>query len=228
MTTVNSKKLDALRMYLSVQINRRDEDARISVAVRTKIWGHLRRELGIASSHRAAGTSCLGDLNLVRRLRSGDAAAFDQLFEKYGARHLNFALRWLQKPDAEDAVQMAWLDFVRKREELPDQVNSLGAYLHGFVRIAVLRVRRKAVLAEPLPDSLPAIECDELPFNLDDTERLKDAMGGLDPLSQEVILLSLAGKKPSSIAEELFLDLGHFRVLKHRAVKQLRVLLEAE
>ena len=202
--------------------------------LRSRIWKHVQAELGVPSDRRSATSADTGDRALAARVRGGDAAAFDQLFGRYGGRHLAYAKRSLQPADAENAVQDAWLDLLRKRADLPD-TDDLAAFLHGFVRVAVLRALRPRVLAEPLPDEMPAETADghELEpvvraVERDrDLRRLDEAVADLDPLAQEVILLSLEGMKPAAIAEKLELTPGHVRVLKHRVKARLaRVLGE--
>ena len=194
--------------------------------LRARLWRQASSELVVAPTHRSlADSTDASDRTLAICLRAGDAAAFDQLFRRYGGRHLAFARRWLQEADAETAVQDAWVDLLGQRAHVPE-IDELGRFLHGFLRFAVLRQRRARFVAEPLPEELPDEPDGDLPiFESGNLRRLEQALVDFDPLMQEVVLLSLDAQTPAEIAATLELEAGHVRVLKHRAMTRLQQVL---
>jgi len=62
------------------------------------------------------------ELLLVRRLREGNASAFDPIYEEYHARLFNFLARLCRRRDvAEDLLEETWLRFVKSARRLrPD------------------------------------------------------------------------------------------------------------
>ena len=65
----------------------------------------------------------------LRRLRAGDAAAYDELYDRFGRPLYGTALRMLGKPeDAEDAMQEAFLALYRKAPDMP--TSQCGSWLH--------------------------------------------------------------------------------------------------
>lgn len=196
--------------------------------LRGRLWPAMRRELGEWTPARSPGIRTPAtDAELIPRLRARDPEAFDRLFELHGASLLAYAERSLQTHDAEDAVQEAWLDLVRKAELIPERVELLP-WLLGFVRHAVKRSLRRALALEPLPDDRPDGRADEAELHAlrgEDFERLAAAMASLNALEQEVVLGFLASDSTEAIAAAQELRVGHVRVLKHRASKKLKAIL---
>lgn len=196
--------------------------------LRGGLWKRLRAELHDVPLARRS-TAGLG-LDLLERLRSGDASAFDALFEQHGAALLAYAAKSLAAHDAEDAVQEAWLDFVRKRESIPERVE-IVRWLFGFVRTAVSRVQRAALREAPLSDDPPDADGDRAALELlarEENERLAKALASVSTIEQDVVLAFLDGSEASEVAAQLGLQTGHVRVLKHRALQKLKLALGGE
>ncbi len=222
-----SKQLvERLRQLLDVpRPDVRPEHRASAERLRGGLWKRLRAELRVDSPVRRS-TAGLG-LDLLERLRSGEASAFDALFEQHGAALLAYAAKSLAAHDAEDAVQEAWLDFVRKRESIPERVE-IARWLFGFVRAAVSRVQRAALREAPLPDDPPDAEVDKAVLEVlarEENERLAQALAGLSTVEQDVVLAFLDGREASEVAAQLGLQAGHVRVLKHRALQKLKLAL---
>jgi RNA polymerase sigma-70 factor (ECF subfamily) len=82
----------------------------------------------------AALSIATADAALVARIRAGDTAAFEQLFEAYYSLLCNFALPYVESPDAaEDLVQEVLLWLWEERARL-DVRSELRAYLYVAIR----------------------------------------------------------------------------------------------
>jgi RNA polymerase sigma-70 factor (ECF subfamily) len=88
----------------------------------------------------------------IERLRQGDRAAFDQLYERYAPRIHGFLLRLVRDPAvADDLAQDTWLAFARATPSLKDG-SDLAALL--FTISAGIQARRGAAIRSqkrPLP-----------------------------------------------------------------------------
>jgi RNA polymerase sigma-70 factor (ECF subfamily) len=78
----------------------------------------------------------------VRRLRRGDARAFERLFHTYCGPLVNFARRYVMDlPVAENIVQDVFLSIWTRREQL-DPTAAIRAYLYTAVRNQALKQLR--------------------------------------------------------------------------------------
>ncbi len=136
------------------------------------------------------------DEELIRRVRSGDVAAFDVLVERHYGACLRFAWRHLgQREDAEDAVQDALVRAYRalRRGRAPQRFRTwlLGIVLNRC-RSHLAKSRRRRLLFErwwsgQRPEAL-RVEPDDV--GDDDVDpRVKAALAALEPLLREAFLL---------------------------------------
>jgi RNA polymerase sigma-70 factor (ECF subfamily) len=95
------------------------------------------------SARRATSLSvATADAALVERIRAGDTAAFEQLFEAYYGLLCNFALPYVESPDAaEDLVQEVLLWLWEERARI-DVRGALRSYLYVAVRNRALNYLR--------------------------------------------------------------------------------------
>jgi RNA polymerase sigma factor (sigma-70 family) len=220
--------ISSLRLRLHCANTAAPADATAVERLRSRLWQQTRRELGgVPASIRHAEpgpASSPGDRELLARCRAGDAAAFDLLFHRHGPRLLGYARRHLDAADADDAVQEAWIAFVRKRDAVPADVE-LGAWLFGVVRKQVLRQLAQAARRknEPLPDELPAA-AEDLAWLCREAQaqQLAAALEDCDPLDQDIAVGLLEGVAPAALAQQLGLTDNAFRVRKHRLIARLR------
>jgi RNA polymerase sigma-70 factor (ECF subfamily) len=131
--------------------------------------------------------------HLVRRLAAGDAAAYRQAYDRYGAMLFRTALRMLgSEHDAEDAVQELFTSMVRSRDRLAE-VADLKAYLFVSLRHVMARMYRRRQrqamtgLDEAKWPTAPAGE----PAR--DAERLWKLARRLPADQQEVLALKIQG-----------------------------------
>ena len=74
------------------------------------------------------------ELSLVRRMRAGDTAAFDDVYSEFNARLYNFLRRVSRSPDvAEDLLEETWLRFVSSGATL-DPDTRLAPWLFTIAR----------------------------------------------------------------------------------------------
>ena len=94
------------------------------------------------------------EISLVGRLRGGDAAAFDAVYEEYRARLFSFLARLSRSRDvAEDLAEETWLRLVASGRRLqPD--TRLGPWLFTVARNLYYSYCRSRALSEAASDGL--------------------------------------------------------------------------
>lgn len=136
------------------------------------------------------------EVELVSRLRAGDSTAFDEIYNVFNRRLLNFLARMARNRSvAEDLLEETWLRLVLAGENLRADTR-LGPWLFTVARNLYVsycrsRVRETAYTADLV--FLWPCEVPKTPFDLaslsEFEERLEAAIAGLPPLYREVILL---------------------------------------
>ena len=149
------------------------------------------------------------ELELVRHVREGDAAAFDMVYSMFNVRLFGFLARLARSRDiAEDLLEETWLRFVRHASRL-DAETSLGPWLFTVAR----NVHVSYCRARALEDAYP-LETLELwpagvgasPFEQTATSelerRLEAALATLPAPFREVLLLvGVEGLRPIDAAK---------------------------
>lgn len=75
------------------------------------------------------------DATLISRIREGDAGAFDELFREYYTELVQTAYRFVRSESAaEDIVQELFFSLWKRRDHLPENIGSVGGYLHRSAR----------------------------------------------------------------------------------------------
>ena len=98
------------------------------------------------------------DLDLVRRCKLGEAAAYEEMYRAHAARLYSLLLRMLGgSDDAEDLLQEVFMHAYRKLEGFRGD-SSLGTWLYRLaVNVALMEIRARG--ADPVrmldPDELP-------------------------------------------------------------------------
>jgi RNA polymerase sigma-70 factor (ECF subfamily) len=173
------------------------------------------------------------ELQLINRARQDDKEAFGDLYEM----HLEELYRYIYyrvspKEDAEDLTEQvflkAWEGLSAYRGDA-----SFKAWLYRIARNAVVDHYRVRKDDTPLDDKLSLADKkaqpEELMLAQDRATRLIEAISGLSPLHQDVIVLRfINGHSTKEMAEILERNIGVVRVLQHRALKSMRVYLVAE
>jgi RNA polymerase sigma-70 factor (ECF subfamily) len=197
----------------------------------------------------------LSDEALLQRLRAGDESAFMDLVGRYGPLMLRIALSHVgSRSVAEEVVQDAWLgvltglDRFEARSSLKtwimriaaNQARSRGERERRTVPVSTLGGDEGEPAVEPsrfrpfddprYPGgwARPPQDWPEQHLLAGETLQLvRDAIAGLPPRQQEVILLrDVEGWTPDEISDALGLSPGNQRVLLHRARSTVRGRLE--
>jgi RNA polymerase sigma-19 factor, ECF subfamily len=105
-------------------------------------WARLRSAAPPEPSTQSAINVAAAEADLVRRVRGGDEAAFEQIFRAYYPRLVSFACAGLRSQDlAEETVQEVFLH-IWARRDLWVIERSLAAYMFRAVRNRISNARR--------------------------------------------------------------------------------------
>jgi RNA polymerase sigma-70 factor (ECF subfamily) len=168
---------------------------------------------------------------LVARAAAGDGAAFAELYDAFAPRVRRFLRHQLGDGDlAEELVQRT---FTRMIEALPHYEQRglpFGAWVFRIARNAVIDHRRTSHPALPLDVALdrPAETDDPVASaeRRDDRARLRAALVALPDDQRDVLTWRFfADLSPAETAALMGRSNGAVRVLQHRALARLRVLL---
>jgi RNA polymerase sigma factor (sigma-70 family) len=149
------------------------------------------------------------ELDLVRRVRDGDADAFDAIHAEFNARLFNFLGRLSRRRDvAEDLLDETWLRFVDRAQRIrPD--TQLGPFLFTVARNLYVSYCRSRLLEEaqtadaiglwplgtPRPSPFDATVANET------GRRIEEAVAALPAAHREALLLvAIEGLKPAEAA----------------------------
>lgn len=170
------------------------------------------------------------ELRLVARLKAGDGAAFEAIYEAYRPRLFSFLARLSRRRDvAEDLLEETWLRLVTRAAELRDD-SCVGAWLFTVARHLYLSWCRHRALDDwrlsELTPSWPAPAPGETPFEAaarSQTERrLEKALARLSTQDREVLLLvAVEGLTPAEAASALGIAAEALRKRLQRARERL-------
>ncbi len=136
------------------------------------------------------------EIELVSRLQSGDATAFDEIYDAFNHRLLSFLTRLARnRPLAEDLLEETWLRLVSRNQVLHEETH-LGPWLFAVARNLYVshcrsRAREESYTADLIllwpswPSQSPLDSASLHQFE----ERLEAAIGALPTMYREVILL---------------------------------------
>lgn len=160
---------------------------------------------------------------LEQRLVAGESAALKDLFDEFGPTIMGLCRR-LVGGEAEDLVQLIFLDAWRTRERYDPSRGSLGAWLTGIARFKIIdhwraNGRRPTV---PQPDvglnSSTEPEVDRIVDQL----VLTKALAQLPPVRREVVQLGFyQGFSHQEIADKLAMPLGTVKSHIRRGLQTL-------
>lgn len=163
------------------------------------------------------------------RLREGDPQALRELYQHAQPKLYRFALAFSgSESRAAEAVQEAFLDFLRRPSQFDPQRGTALSLLFGMVRNR-LRSARRLEREEPLEEGNAFDE--EIHLNLEREQRVaavRDAILSLPEHYREVILLcELEECRYEDAAAALLIPVGTVRSRLNRAKAQLRTRLKA-
>jgi RNA polymerase sigma factor (sigma-70 family) len=174
---------------------------------------------------------------LVARIKAGDAAAFEAVYDAYRPRLYSFLVRLSRRRDvAEDLLDETWLRLVACASRLAEDT-CLAAWLFTVARNLHTSWCRHRSLDDTRvadgPASWPAPPAGESPFDLasrNETERrLERALARLPVRDREVLLVVAVGEMtPADAAASLGLSPEAMRKRLQRARQRLAAEMEVE
>lgn len=173
-------------------------------------------------------SSELSDADLVRLIGSGNSGAAEaELFRRMAPRVRLYGLRHLRDENAADdlaqQVLITTLEALRaKRLREPEK---LASFVLGTCRMTVLDLRRGALRKDRLLAQFgPALAASERPSLAHlDHDRLARCMENLAERERTVVVMSFYDEKTGAdVASFLGVSEGNVRVIRHRAIHQLR------
>jgi RNA polymerase sigma-70 factor (ECF subfamily) len=149
------------------------------------------------------------ELDLVRRIRAGDAAAFDAIHAEFNGRLFSFLARLSRRREtAEDLLDETWLRFVDRAHKLkPD--TRLGPFLFTVARNLYLSYCRSRLLEDSQtadaiglwPLGTPRPSPFESTVANETGRRIEEALASLPAAHREALLLvAVEGMKPAEAA----------------------------
>ena len=172
------------------------------------------------------------ELRLVARLKAGDPAAFEAIYEAYRPRLFSFLVRLSRRRDvAEDLLEEAWLRLVSRAETLTDDAR-LGPWLFAVARNLYFSWRRSRALdpsrTTELDPAWPAPDRGDSPFEAaahgELERRVEAALARLSSSDRELLLLvGVEGLTPMEVAGICGLPAVTVRARLHRARERLAV-----
>jgi RNA polymerase sigma-70 factor (ECF subfamily) len=166
------------------------------------------------------------DEALYRRVREGDMAAFDQLYQRYEIQLFGFLARTLRsRADAEDVFHDAFLNALKSPEVRFEQ-DSFRSWLFRIARNLCHNRRRseergaRAIDALPVSSETPTAEGALVRREL--LEALDGAVARLPPALSEIYHLRSSGLSYEEMADVLSIPLGTLKSRMHQMVAILR------
>ena len=177
------------------------------------------------------------ELRLVVRLKAGDPAAFDAIYEAYRPRLFGFLVRLSRRRDvAEDLLEETWLRLVTRSATLTDDAR-LGPWLFTVARYLYFSWRRSRAVdvsrTSELDPAWPAPERGDSPFDAvaraELERRLEAALARLPLRDRELLLLvGVEGLTPSEAAGVCGLPAVTLRARLHRAREKLAAEMDSD
>ena len=177
------------------------------------------------------------ELRLVARLKAGDAAAFEAIYEAYRPRLFGFLVRLSRQRDvAEDLLEETWVRLVGRAATLTDDAR-LAPWLFAVARNLYFSWRRSRAVdsnrTSELDPAWPAPERGDSPFEAvaraELERRVEAALARLPLRDREVLLLvGVEGLTPSEAAGVCGLPAVTLRARLHRARERLAVEMEVD
>lgn len=169
---------------------------------------------------------------LVLRAVNGDAAAFtalyDQLYDRV-YRHVYYRVGRVE--DAEDLTQQVFLQAWRALRRFRPSGSPFIAWLFTIAHNLVVNHYRRHRMTQQLPDEMAAWRTDGNPDHDRrlEQDRVRQAIRRLKPDQQQVVIMRFLEDLPHrDIAAALGKSAANVRVIQHRALQELRQILERE
>ena len=175
----------------------------------------------------------MSDELLLEKAKSGDQAAFRELYDRHRNPVFRFAYRLLGSVEtAEDVTHDAFLSLIRRPGSFEPSRGKLRTYLYAAARNLSLKYfrssGREGSLDELTAEPVGPVGQQPLHRLLDEelSQKVKEAVTSLPPLQREaLVLFEYEGLPLSEIAEVVGSDVGAVKARLHRARERLRIIL---
>ena len=158
-----------------------------------------------------------------------DANQFKEQFLPYHAKLYRVAFRLMENAqDAEDMVQEAYLKLWKKRDELPNDIQSMEAYCITLVKNICYDTLRLSHLDEDgrSPEELNVSGSTNVAIEVewkDEANQVMKLIGQLPEQQQQIVIMRDVDDRPYEEIEEVTgLSAVNIRVLLSRARKKIR------
>lgn len=172
--------------------------------------------------------------SLVAQAIGGDKSAFTRLYDLHHDRVYRHVLyRVPSSEDAEDLTQLVFLQAWRAVPRYKLTGTPFVAWLFTIAHNLVMSFYRRSKITSPLEDNAREDRSENDPEQSAvvkfDQERIRAAITQLRPEHQQVVTLRFLENLPHrDIADVLGKSEGAVRVIQHRALGELRRILERE
>jgi RNA polymerase sigma-70 factor, ECF subfamily len=168
----------------------------------------------------------LSDADLAQRIAEGDREAEAEMCRRMGPRIRLYGLRHLRSPSAaDDLVQHVLLKVLEAlRSARLRESDKLAQFVLGTCRMTVLDLRRSARRQEQLLEEFGGDLVPDPPpmFRLDDRQ-LALCVQALKERERSVVVMTFYDEQTAAAtARFLGISEANVRVIRHRAVQQLR------
>jgi RNA polymerase sigma-70 factor (ECF subfamily) len=168
----------------------------------------------------------LSDADLAPRIAAGDRDAETEMCRRMGPRIRLYGLRHLRSSSAaDDLAQQVLLTVLEAlRGARLREADKLAQFVLGTCRMTVLELRRTSHRQEELLAMYGADLAPETPSlpRLDD-RRLAGCVQGLKERERSVVVMTFYDDRTAAeAARSLGISEGNVRVIRHRAIQQLR------
>jgi len=171
---------------------------------------------------------------LINKAKNSDHAAFQALYDRYVTQIYRFVfLKVGQKQDAEDITQHVFVSAWENLSSYEYRGFPFSSWLYRIASNATVdhfRIHHHTVDIEAVPEEYLGSE--ENGESTIDTiigiEAIKAKLAKLEPDQQNVLIMKFVEDKSNKeIADALQKTEGAIRVIQHRALKQLKTLIDA-
>lgn len=176
------------------------------------------------------------DSTVLNAARAGDARALELLLERHQAQVYRFGLKMCRNPeDARDVLQDTLLAMARSVRDFRG-ASSISTWLYAIARSFCIKKRRRGTFAPAEVRSLdtdaaaearrpadPGRGPDEVMLDKEIAHALDEAIGTLDPIYREVLILrDVEGLTAPEVAEVLGVTVDAVKSRLHRARLEVR------
>jgi RNA polymerase sigma-70 factor, ECF subfamily len=173
----------------------------------------------------------LSDAGVALRVADGDSEAEAEVCRRMGPRIRLYGLRHLRSASAaDDLVQQVLLTVIEAlRARRLRETDKLAPFVLGTCRMTVLDLRRTARRQEELLKEFGSMLVPEQAHMPPlDGDRLTRCVQALKERERSVIVFTFFDEQTSATtASSLGLSEANVRVIRHRAIRQLRACMEA-